>query len=308
MLKQMVAVLMVSLMLSPAYAQPQMVEAGITPDSPLWALDKAAEKASIFITRDAPERIEKRTGYAEERLKEYQEMLKENKSEDANRAMEEHSKLMNDCRKDIEESSNTRDIERAKQAFEEHQQKMDEVEEQVLEELPEDSPARDDVEKAFDKSRMGVEEAQERIQEREDQIEQERKKAFTNAEKKTGIAISKAYKNAKEGKISSSTIQETISYINANYNLSEFEGESGCVTIKNGETACGHVKDGVLVEGKSGSVTYDITLTQEDIEEIMEKAGEGEMSKSWILKEYGDEIGMAGVSKMKTILGGNRHG
>ena len=80
----------VALLLIPGqvYAQEGVgVSAGVTPDSPLWALDIALEKLELMLTFDKTEKIRKRIEFAEERFAEAQKMIEENKTEAAVKAL-----------------------------------------------------------------------------------------------------------------------------------------------------------------------------------------------------------------------------
>ena len=53
-----------------ALAQEEEVDAGVTPDSPFYALDKAMDRISLALTFDKARRSEKALQIAEERLQE----------------------------------------------------------------------------------------------------------------------------------------------------------------------------------------------------------------------------------------------
>ena len=58
-------------------------EAGITPDSHLYGIDKALERISLALTINKEKKAERRLKHAEERLLEVEQMLAEGKTEAA---------------------------------------------------------------------------------------------------------------------------------------------------------------------------------------------------------------------------------
>lgn len=76
-------------------------EAGVTPDSFLWELERAIEKIDLLLTFDEAAQAQQELNYAKERLAEVQVMVSENNLEDAEAAQEEHDELLEDVEESI---------------------------------------------------------------------------------------------------------------------------------------------------------------------------------------------------------------
>lgn len=81
-------------------------EAGITPDSPIWGLERAIERIDLALTFNKAKKIEKRLAHARERLYEVQVMITEKKMTKAAKAQKAHKKTMEDVEEDIEDLGN----------------------------------------------------------------------------------------------------------------------------------------------------------------------------------------------------------
>lgn len=79
-------------------------EAGTTPDSLLYGLDKAFEKISLVLTFDKAKKAEKRLKIASERIAELRVMIKKGKLEFTEKLAKEHDEEMEEVEKDIEEA------------------------------------------------------------------------------------------------------------------------------------------------------------------------------------------------------------
>lgn len=79
------------------------LEAGITPDSPFWGIDKAIERISLALTFDKAAKAKKGLAYARERLIEVKAMITEKKLEAATEAQEVHDEIMENVNEDIAE-------------------------------------------------------------------------------------------------------------------------------------------------------------------------------------------------------------
>ena len=77
------------------------VEPGITPDSPLYGVDRFVENVQVVITTDELKRAELRYKFAEERLAEANDMSKKNKTELADRAVEDYENELNETEKEM---------------------------------------------------------------------------------------------------------------------------------------------------------------------------------------------------------------
>jgi hypothetical protein len=78
-------------------------EAGVTPDSFLWELERVMEKIDLLLTFDEAAQAQKQLELAKERLAEVQVMVSESKLEDAADAQEEHDELLADVEETIED-------------------------------------------------------------------------------------------------------------------------------------------------------------------------------------------------------------
>ncbi|MEK6949821.1 MAG: DUF5667 domain-containing protein, partial [Nanoarchaeota archaeon] len=67
-MKKLIAILVALLLLPIAYAQQPAQDAGITPDSFLWGLDKALDQLALLLTFDEGEKAKKGLEIARERL------------------------------------------------------------------------------------------------------------------------------------------------------------------------------------------------------------------------------------------------
>ncbi|MBW2971933.1 hypothetical protein KY359_02755, partial [Candidatus Woesearchaeota archaeon] len=105
-------------------------EAGTTPDSFMWQLDKAMEQLDLLLTFDESEEALKEIEIAKERLAEVKVMLSENNLEDAEAAQEAHDEILADVEDTIEELSES-DAEEELAAVEEIEGALAEHEEEV---------------------------------------------------------------------------------------------------------------------------------------------------------------------------------
>jgi len=74
--------------------QTTTTDAGTTPDSLFWGLDKAFDQISLLLTTGDVDKAKKGLEIAEERLAEIREMIEENKLEYAEKAKEAHGKTL----------------------------------------------------------------------------------------------------------------------------------------------------------------------------------------------------------------------
>ncbi len=97
----------------------EVVDAGVTPDSPLYGLERAMERVQLAFIRNKAERAKFKLDLAEERLAEAEEMIVENNTEAADEAQELHDELINETEEEIEELETNGDNETAGEALEE---------------------------------------------------------------------------------------------------------------------------------------------------------------------------------------------
>jgi len=79
------------------------IEAGITPDSPLYVFDRLVDRLTLSFTFDPYNRGMKAIKIADERLAEMEEMMDEDNLEAAEEAEEQHEALINETEEIIEE-------------------------------------------------------------------------------------------------------------------------------------------------------------------------------------------------------------
>lgn len=119
------------------------VSAGITPDSPLYGLERAMERISLSLTFNKAKKASKALGYAEERLAEVEEMAEEDNVEAAQEAQEDHDALINETEELVDELETNGDEETAENALgdvvelkfriEAHSEKVARIKNRILE-------------------------------------------------------------------------------------------------------------------------------------------------------------------------------
>ena len=311
-MREMYIVAAMLLLFSPVSAQISVeVQAGITPDNPLWAVDKVLEKLKLALTFDKAKKVEKRIQFAEERLAEAQEMVAKGKAEHAVKALEEQERLITEAQEEAAEADDIRGIDRAIQAIEEHKARMEERKQMVLNTLPEDSPAREHVEKAFVRIEERASATVEHLEEVKAKKSERVKAALAIIEAETGIDAEAEYERLMtEGRVSEAAIQQAIEYANrrleeSNVDLSNLEGKTIQVNILRDGVATQSiyitVQNGKIVETSTAvSVDHTLNLEAEDIPEIIEKAQEGDTK--WLLTKLGKACGTDCVGIAKSLI------
>mgnify|MGYP001572614050 CR=1 FL=1 len=117
-MKKLIAILVALLLLPIAYAQQPAQDAGITPDSFLWGLDKALDQLALLLTFDEGEKAKKGLEIARERLLEVKLMVEENKLEAAEKAKDEHGNLLNKVKESVSELEEDNSLEEIKEVIE----------------------------------------------------------------------------------------------------------------------------------------------------------------------------------------------
>ena len=116
----------------------ELPDPGITPDSPLWGLERAMERIQLILTFDKAERAKLGLEQAAERLAEVQKMIEENKIEHAQKAQRAHDDAIVEVEKEIEElesSNSTEELEKVVELeanVELHRMKVARVSERVM--------------------------------------------------------------------------------------------------------------------------------------------------------------------------------
>ena len=86
-----------------AIIEDDLVDAGITPDSSLYAIDMALDDLSLALTFDEEAKVEKSLEIAEERLSETQEMVEEGNTEAADEAQAGYEEAVTGAEESVEE-------------------------------------------------------------------------------------------------------------------------------------------------------------------------------------------------------------
>ncbi|KRQ86204.1 hypothetical protein ABG79_02045 [Caloramator mitchellensis] len=118
--------LIISFNLTIAHAETQEVNAGITPDSILYPIDKLVDEVKIALADDSQEKIEVITTVAEERLSEAQVMAEEGKEELTKTTVEEYQSKMDDAQSEFKTI-----IDNENQTTEVKSEEIDKIKEQI---------------------------------------------------------------------------------------------------------------------------------------------------------------------------------
>jgi hypothetical protein len=102
----------------PLETETEIVDAGVTPDSPFYGLERAMERLKLAFMRDKAERALYKIRMAEERLAESEEMLEEDNLEAAQEAEEAHDEILEEAQEEAEEIETDTDEEVAEEALE----------------------------------------------------------------------------------------------------------------------------------------------------------------------------------------------
>ncbi len=301
------------LVFSPAYAQSvgEEIKAGITPDNPLWILDKLEEKLELALTFDKAKKVEKRIEFAEERLAEAEEMVTEGKAEHAVKAIEEQEKLIIEAQEEVTKAGDVSGLNKAIRVIEEHKERIEERKDEVLSKLPEDSPARERIEKRFDMIEERADEAIERLEEVKAKKSERVKEALAIVAEATGIDAEAEYERLMtEGKVSKDAILKAIDYVNrqivdSNISLESIEGDVIKINIVREDVVTQSIvvavyKNRLKYVTAPTTVDYTIKVEVDDIPEAIEKAQEGDTK--WLLAKLGKACGTDCVGIAKNVI------
>jgi len=97
----------------------EVVEPGVAPDSPLYGLDRAMERLRLAVTAGKAAKAKLKLKYAEERLAEAEQMIDEDKVEEADEAQEAHDEELEEVEELVEELETDGEEEVAEEALEE---------------------------------------------------------------------------------------------------------------------------------------------------------------------------------------------
>ncbi|MFW5846756.1 MAG: DUF5667 domain-containing protein [Nanoarchaeota archaeon] len=126
-------------------AQENLREAGTKPGSLLYGLDRAMENIKMTFTFNREKKALYGLEIAEERLSEAKELIEMNKTEEAQKATQEHEKIMNKAKENVQEIEANSDEESSKKAIQstysieerlqKHREKIASVHSGILERL-----------------------------------------------------------------------------------------------------------------------------------------------------------------------------
>jgi chromosome segregation ATPase len=226
-------VLVLLILSTPAYAQTIVVDAGITPDSPLWTIDRLLEKIEIRLTFDKAKKVEKRIRFAEERVAEAEEMAKENKAAEAEEALAEHNIILSEAQIEAQEIQDAKGIIEAIQAIDEHIKRLEEKREQLLSMLPDE--AKDRVEEHLEKAEEHSASVKEHLEEVEEKRSEKISSILDTISNEVGRDAKADYEKLMNGEaISDTAIQSYLDYANSQgVNLSALEGKSLLIQVIN---------------------------------------------------------------------------
>ncbi len=114
-------------------AQEELENPGVTPDSPLWGLDRALEQIQLLLTIGSSSKAKIGLEIANERLAEIKEMIEENKLGAAEKAKENHGKALGKVKERIEGIEDEDSEEEIKEVIEvekeldEHEQEVEQI-------------------------------------------------------------------------------------------------------------------------------------------------------------------------------------
>ncbi len=123
----------------------EVVDAGVTPDSPFYGLERAMERLKLVFMRNKAERALYKIQMAEERLAEAEEMLIEDNLEAAQEAEEAHDEILEEAQQEAEEiesddgaevaEEDLEDVEKVQLSLLSHSEKVALVHNRILERM-----------------------------------------------------------------------------------------------------------------------------------------------------------------------------
>jgi len=159
----------------------EVVEAGTTPDSPLYGLDNAMDRLRLALTFNKAKRAEKALQISEERLAEVKAMIEQKKFEHAEKAEERHELFVEKARLALEDVETDSEEAKAKHALvkitrvqnkiEAHSEKVAEVKARILENHADDMTEEqlDHLEEIFGKIIEKSENMEQKVAEKKEQ-------------------------------------------------------------------------------------------------------------------------------------------
>jgi len=157
-------------------AEPELyeddTEAGVTPDSLFYGLDRAMERISLALTFNKAKKTEKGLKYAEERLMEVKQMIEENKVDKAVKAQEHHAKALERAKEALGKVKDPEDVEQLKNKVQSHYEKVVQIKNTILERqreiMSEEQIAK--LEEVFGKIKERAQEMETKVEEKQEEV------------------------------------------------------------------------------------------------------------------------------------------
>jgi hypothetical protein len=263
-MKTLYILVVISMMASPVNAftinigDREIDTKNITPDDGvLYSLDTFFEAGQVALTRNKGKKIELKVASAEERLREAQDMALENKENESLQALNLHNRTLEIIDRDIEKIENEDELNRAKVAFTNHKEKMEEQKQKVLDTLPDNSPAKDKIREAFDRSIAKAKQKEIAIDIKITSIEEVTKTAINAFGEMLGVNSTEIIDSLKNGDpLSDNDLQKGVSWVNTqNEDLSALNNKTIIVHLIKEETQFQVIH--VFVENNTISIVQD---------------------------------------------------
>ena len=143
MRKKILSIILAALIISPIKVfatEATLTDPGITPDSPVYALDMLAENVQLALTTDGEKEVIVLDAIAEERLAESEQMLEENKTDLAQEALNDYTETLDKITEQLDTAiSNGEDITDTVTIIDNNISDNEGAVEEIINSLPEDS-------------------------------------------------------------------------------------------------------------------------------------------------------------------------
>ncbi len=300
---------------SPAYAitaNSTNVKAGITPDQGiLWSLDMVVEKVQLVLTFNPVAKIKKRMQFADERLAEAQVMVNENKTKYALVALKADSNELSNAQQEITQIHSHSGIETAMKAIQSHQQMMKVQKQAILNKLPHNSPARQDMMQAFAEINNHTSTTMQKLESIKAKQNEKIQDALASMHMATGINANEGYQSLmNNGEVSSEVINQALTYANSqivakSMNLSKEQGNVAHIIMKKSNKITQNiylnVQNNKLVEvSPTPNITYTIKMNVENIPAMIENAQAG--NTRYLMVQLGRDCGMSCIGLVRDVL------
>ncbi len=189
----LVASLVVMIFAPTAMAQDELVEPGITPDSPFYFLKQWVEEIQLMCTFRAENKIEFLNRFAEKRLAEAQKMIEKGKMDLAEKCLNRYEKHLNKTQGISEKLGDEEVYMKVVEATSKHMRILN----GLLKKVP--ARAEDSIKQAVEVSQTGYEKAEEAVQNKiQVQEQDEDEKNEIRIEQQTRIQLEECVKECEE--------------------------------------------------------------------------------------------------------------